>query len=244
MTEEQVTKRLALLRTREWPNPDIEAWFGINLAECGPLIEQYRTWAGDSLGLPPKSILSVDRGKFGIFLNSRRLIAKKLAAFQLALTEDSFEKVAIAAERQHLVSTVEAQGDFPNVFRAELVSEFHKRFPHLRDKIFPSLTVYYDLLHTEIRNILHVSVVPLKCRTAVILGEDDYATASDAITSEPMSIRYTVFLETNRPLQLRPDSCSWLTYFRFESVLRAHVLGQPPDPSDQQIQLLSNARSV
>lgn len=246
MTEEQVSERLALLRKREWPNAEIEAWFGINLAECQPLVMQYRMWVAGTYEAAYEPGNFIDRCKFEIFLDSRGLIPKRLAAFQLALAEDSFEKIMDAAA-DRLVSGAEARGDFPGVFRAELVSDFHKRFPNLRNKIFPSLSVCYDRLHAEIRNVLNVEVDPLRCPTAAILGEGDYATISDAITSEPMSIRFSVFLETNRPLQLRPDSCSWLTYFRFESVLRNHLLGQPPELTDQQErlfreQMLSDAR--
>jgi hypothetical protein len=244
MTEAQVMERLRFLQEREWPAPDIEDWFGIELAQCQPLLRQYEIWLTGNPDAAYRSGDSINRSKFEIFLNSRHLMTIKAAALQLALEEACFRDVMNAAKQKGFVSDAEARGDFPNFFRSELVSEFHKRFPKLREKIFPSLAVYYDRLHTEIQRVLNVRVAPLKCPTARLFGEDDYATSLDAITAEAMSIRFKVFLDTKRPLQLRPDACSWLTYFRFESILQPCLLGPPPElTSDQQERLMSDARS-
>jgi hypothetical protein len=55
-----------------------------------------------------------------------------------------------------------------------------------------------------------------------------------------MSLRFQVFLDTPKPLQLRPDSCSWLTYVRFEEWLGDAVLGRKPEISESERQQLKN----
>ena len=91
----------------------------------------------------------------------------------------------------------------------------------------------------EIQAALGITVTPVHCLTSQVIGETppDFAHDFDSITNEPMGISFQLWLETEKPIQLRPDSCSWITYIRFEDVLKDQVVGR----RDEQLEKHRNA---
>jgi len=53
----------------------------------------------------------------------------------------------------------------------------------------------------------------------------DYARDWDAITLEPVSLQYQVWLDLGKPINLRPDCCSTLFYAQERDVLHDYVMG-------------------
>lgn len=229
ISAEQVRTRLQLLKRRLWPKAELARWLGIDFAEAHPLLAQYQMWSEMSYEAAYHESSEVDRCRFETFLTSRAWVTQRGAALQLAVNEESFLKIMRAAIAKNIAAPGEADGVFRGVYSAEFISDFYKHFPKLRNKTFPNLNAFYAQLHAEISERLSIQPFPLKCITATTLGEDDYATNLDAITEEPTSLRFQVLLETGKPIHLRPDTCSWLTYFRFEAILKTAVLGRAPE---------------
>ena len=62
------------------------------------------------------------------------------------------------------------------------------------------------------------------------------ADAFDAITLEPVGLRYQVWLETRKPVNLRPDVCSLKFYAAHENELKEYVMkGSEPDDIDPRL---------
>ena len=63
----------------------------------------------------------------------------------------------------------------------------------------------------------------------------DMAAAFDAITLEPVGLRYQVWLETKKPANLRPDVCSLKFYAQHEAELADYVMqgGEPRHIDDR-----------
>lgn len=237
MTETQVSARLALLRQRLWPRADLSRWVGIDLDANRPLIAQFHMWQSldpEAAFAPPDNL---DRWAFERFLTTKKYIGKRGAALALAVTEDCFTRIVQSAGTRNLLQKFEAAGE-TGVYRSDVFSDFHKHFAALRSTTFSDRNVYFEKLHREIERYLGVSVTPVTSVTADALGETEFATSLDALTEEPMGLRYQVYLETHKPIHLRPDSCSWLTFVRFEQCVRPALFGSPPDFQGDQRSLL------
>jgi hypothetical protein len=239
MTPQEVQNQLNLLNKPQWSRAEVESWLGINLAEAHPLLAQFQMWNTGSYEAAFETLENIDRGRFAIFLESSNYVPLRGAAVSLALTDDSFREV-MAAERTRQLFPSEVQGAFPNVYRMDFVSVFFKQFPRMRQSVFPDNDAFFRILHEQIHECLQVRPVPRLCETSRALGENPqhFGASLDSITQEPMCTPYQVFLNTKMPTRLRPDCCSWLTYFRFEDILKPALLGSPPDCTPEQEVLL------
>jgi hypothetical protein len=239
LTNNEVLDRLNLLRTRCWPKNDISLWFGINLnGENDPILQQFLIWSEQNVEAVYREPQVIDRCKFELFLHTRQWITRKSAALGLAVTEDSLDRILKAAKDHHVIAATEWQGVFPGVYAEELITGFYKRFNGIRSTTFPHLDAFYTRLHDEIQETLGETARPVFCPTSKVFGQRHYATSADIITGTPMSQWSVVFLDTQKPLQLRPDACSALTYFKHEAVLRDALLGRAPNLTPEQVQHL------
>lgn len=242
MTPNDVQSRLTLLKQDRWSFDQIKEWFEIDLLqEPKSILAQYRIWAerdrNSSAIMRDLERNLISRNGFEIFLQHRELVGIRSAAVQWGMTTDSFLRVLQAAKGQY-VSEGEANGEFPGVYRASLVSDIHKRFPKLERMIFSTYSGFVRRLHEQIREVLNISVEPLHCLTSKAIRDTtpDFAHDFDSITSEPMGLGFQLWLNTDKSVQLRPDSCSWATYFRFEDLLKNEILGR----RDEQLEKYRN----
>ena len=53
----------------------------------------------------------------------------------------------------------------------------------------------------------------------------EYAYEFDMLTSEPVSVRYQLWLDIGKPVRLKPDVCSVKTYFLHKKLLRDYLFG-------------------
>jgi hypothetical protein len=243
MSPDAVRERLNLLRTPQWPKGELAAWLGIRFAAAHPLLAQFQMWNTGSYEAAYEDSPTIDRGRFGTFLNSRSYVPLRAAALEFALTVTCFQEVMAAAESKNLAFPEETRGVFPGVYSAEFIAGFFKRFKSMCDRTFPNSDVFFARLHHQFKEHLAMMVEPVTCLTSELLGESHYATSMDAITQQPMSLPYQVFLDTRLPAQLRPDACSWLTYFQFEEILKPALLGRPPDCREEQRAVLQRYES-
>ena len=135
--------------------------------------------------------------------------------------------------------TTEVRSTFSDqVVRQREAAQLFKAFPALRRKTFSNHSRMCRALHEAIRTDLAIAVEPVVCVTSNILdpGEPDIAAAFDAITGDPVGLRYQVWLETEKPANLRPDVCSLRFYALNETELREHVMkGSEPAAIDARL---------
>ncbi len=236
MTDEQVKARLLMLKNDLWSFEEILALFGTDLRnadESARLLAEFQSWADDLTGLPALMVADrlIRRNAFELFLQDRELVCIRAAAIYFGLDVAAFRSAMSAAQTKKLVSVAEAMGEFPNIYRSSLIRDFHRRFPKLRYRIFSDFNGFVESVREQIREVLEIEVTFVTCFTSQIVGINppDVARGFDIITGEPMASHHEVWLETRKPIQLRPDSCSWATYFRYENVLQAARLGSLDD---------------
>lgn len=222
------TARLQQLKERLCPLDLLVAHHGMRLAD-GRLLGAWRAWAARRRKPVQVQVGErYDRHALESFLQEEELLPVKWAAARLGMTRASFEAVlAILQERGRLPALRDLGED---VVDERLVKNFHTLFPALRSTLFANHTAYCTSVHEAVRDDLGHAVTPLRCRTAEALGEDDFADDFDAITDWPMGLRYQVWLETAKPMNLRPDACTTLLYARAAEELRPLVMsGEAPE---------------
>lgn len=237
MTTEQVQERLRLVCDPFWSFHNVETWFGIDLEPSrSELLESYRVWTNSFRH--SQQLLNVESGQVSrshleLFLQERELTTQRAAAVGWGMKEESFQRTWAAAKSKGFITSSEEKGEFVGIYRATLIRDFHRRFQPLKFKIFATYPSFIESLHRQIAEVLDVTVTPEFCLTAKALGRTDYARSFDIISNEPMSHLYDVWLITGKPIQLRPDSCSWLTFVKHEDVLGPLLMGQR-DPGMEQ----------
>jgi hypothetical protein len=231
MTNENVRERIDRLLDPIWTFEEIEIWYGIVLGSAPQsFLAQYRIWSERYRHLDASVAITdgrINRHILELFLQQRELVGLWEGAINLGMMPDSFIKTLETGSDKGFFSDPEAKGEFPSarVFRASLTADFHKRFPTLRNFTFSSFSGYCNRLHAAIKEELGVEVKPAYCATSIKLGEEpkEFAHDYDSITGEPMGLPFQVWLETRKPIQLKPDVCSWLTFANHESVLAEYA---------------------
>lgn len=235
LTNEHVQARIKHFCEKQWSYQEVHEWYGINVSEdpqpgaSQSLLNQYRFWAEKraSNDGPDLDRETLNRMEFELFLQHRGLISLRMAAIQLGMFEDSLRKTLAAAKNAGLVTSPEADGEFPSagVYRASLVGDLHYRFPAIANMTFPTYSSFCRRLHECIRVELGLDVQPALCPTSVLLEDDppEVGHDLDVITQAPIGLPYQLWLDTGKSMQLRPDACSWLTYLKHEAALESFV---------------------
>jgi hypothetical protein len=144
------------------------------------------------------------------------------------------------------VDRLEGAGDLVQVrsgvsdqlVRQREAASLFRAFPSLRNKVFASRSGMCIVLYSAIKSDLNIDVTPLSCITSAILEPEDpdIAVAFDAITMDPVALRYQVWLETNKPVNLAADVCSVKFYAQSEAGLREHIMkGGEPETIDSRL---------
>lgn len=229
MTTDAVNLRLQQLLNPIWSFQQIKEWYGIDASASQSFLAQYRIWA-ETFREDQNAVImqgSLNRFYLELFLQHRGLVGVRAAAIQLGMDVDSLRATLNAAKNANLITDQEAVGAFPNahVYLASFISEFYSRFPALAKFTFSSYSSFCRRFHKEIKEVLNVPVKPALCVTSLKLQEDstDFGRDLDAITEEPIGLGFKVWINTNKPIQLKPDYCSWLTYARFEGFLKDYA---------------------
>jgi hypothetical protein len=220
----------------------------IDLVADPRLAGAVRSWAasfrGDGLVVRPStSGLAVHRHALEAFLLQNGLISWKWAAIYYGLETQVLREV---------VKRLEARGDFVQIFsgvsdqlvRQREAASLFRVFPLLRNKVFASHNGMCIALHSAIRSDLDIDFSPVACVTSAVLEPDgpDIAVAFDAITMDPVGLRYQIWLDTKKPVNLAPDVCSLKFYAQNEAHLRPHLLtGSEPENIDDKLEMLRPA---
>ena len=173
----------------------------------------------------------VNRHEFESYLQHSWLLPMKAAAVRLGMTAESFQDtLAVLDESDTIILNTR---DFPpQVVNESLIRHFHEPFPDLQNRIFGDHNDYCSRLHQAISKDLDIEVAPLYCETSQHLRQDpvDYAYDYDCFTDSPIGLRYQVWLDFKKPINLRPDACSLKFYIEHEAELKPLVFaGHEPE---------------
>jgi hypothetical protein len=232
MTPDQ-TQRLRLLQGEWAPSSLVRQLYGLD-PEDGAVMGRVRSWATRlSAARALERPGAVNRYVLETFFQVAGLMPLAWAAARLGMDTVSFEKALAALVRKQEIDSryIDENGDAPRLIEASLIKTFYALFPALQSRIFSDHDDFCARLHKELRGSYGVDVQPIKCVTSVrLVGEKkaDFAHEFDVITLEPIGIRYQVWLDFHKPLNLRPDACSMLLYSRERRALRPFLLGEEP----------------
>jgi hypothetical protein len=233
--------RLAALQ-QAWCRADfVQELLGIDVPGDPRLQRAFRTWssrflADDDVLHTSLDGLQVDRHALETFLVQNGLTSWKSASVYLGMPMVTLQEIVRRLEgagvETEIASTVSDQ-----VVRQREAARLFRAFPALRTRIFSDHSRMCRALHEAVRTDLAIDVTPVVCVTSAILdAEPDIAASFDAITFDPVGLRYQVWLETNKPVNLQPDVCSLLFYAKNEADLRALVMkGGEPERIDQRL---------
>ncbi len=218
MNDEQ-RKRLDALRQDFCSDELADALYGIGDPPADDLMGRFRVWCGQ-MGVIGQQPGKIARAWLETFFQRSKLLPRRWAAARLGMTERSFRDATRALIRASLLTEGEVEPLSGAVSEA-IVRGFRDFFPRLARKSFADHDSACRHIHEAIRMDHGIDVEPLLCVTSVALGEDPPLLANefDAITGDPVSLRYQVWLDLGKPMNLRPDCCSLKLYWAERDIL-------------------------
>lgn len=244
MDMSEIKRRMEALSDSWAPSNLMAELYGIASYDAR-LTDAIVSW-GRRFQIKPEDITNgtaINRHYLELFFQKTKILPLKLAAARLGMNEDSLTNVATRLEinRNDLDISISPQEGYINDL---FIRDIRTFFTSLRSTIFYSHSDMCDQLHQAISEELDIKVDPVFCVTSKVLNPDspDYAFEYDAVTGDPIGLRYQMWLSTGKPISLRPDACSWITYFKHYEVLGDYLLAKMgPNATDEEIALIRSA---
>lgn len=236
MMEPEHEARMAALMSPWCPADLVTDLLDLDLLADRKLAGAVRSWAarfrGDALVVRQTSAgPEVHRHALETFLLQNGLISWKWAAIYCGLPTQVLKDVIDRLEGQGHILQVRSDVSDQLVRQREAASLI-RAFPAWRNTVFATHDGMCAVLHSAIKSELHIEFTPISCVTSVVLEpkSPDIAIAFDAITMDPVGLRYQVWLNTKKPVSLAPDVCSLKFYAENQTALRPHVMqGSEPE---------------
>jgi hypothetical protein len=207
--------------------------YGIDFNAEKQLLGRFRAWASRFKNINDvMDSTTIDRFVFESFLQFYKLIPLKYAAIQLGTDDVSLKEIIKKMQADGMLP-YHADFDSLQIIEEPLIDNFTKLFPQLNGYIFSSHSSRCKAIHEAVKNDLKIDVKPLFCKTSELIDDSpeyEYAYEFDALTSEPMGVKYQLWMDTEKPIILKPDACSMLTYFECEKQkIKIKLLGNYDD---------------
>lgn len=237
MNELQLQERLSLVKNPTWNRDSFVEWYG-----CDPwsnnflLGGQFRTWAARALKDPEViDSRNVNRFAFEQYLRSQLWTPAQFAANQFALSLEHFERVLQAMIDDSLI--VPNPDELPGIYSDDFLGKLPKQLPSFRTMIYGSVTSYVEEFHRAIKDDLGIEVLMRSCLVSEALKiESTAGTARDILTLEHIGLQYTVWLDFGKPISLRPDECSELTFTKYKNILSTFRMGKQDEDTQAKLQ--------
>lgn len=200
--------------------------YGIDFRANKQLLGRFRAWAlRFKYRKDVIDSMRIDRFAFETFMHFSKLIPLKYAAIQIGTDEISLKKIMTEMQDRGLI-TYQIDLDFAEIIEESFVKNFAQLFPQLDGMIFDSHSSFCEAIHDVVHRDLQIKLKPLFCVTSELIDESpEYAYEYDALTDEPMGVRYQLWMDTEKPIILKPDACSMLTYFRCKNHFEIKLIG-------------------
>ena len=203
----------------------IDALYGLGDPPDDEVMGRYRAWYRRlRLRTDGERPDQVNRFWLETFFQRSRLLPKKWAAVRLGMAEESFDEVLDALDTDGIATRSEVQ-PVGSLVSEEKVRNFHELFRQTQRRVFSDNSDRCRRIHKAIGETYHVKVQPVYCVTSEALAEEPllFAGHFDAINGDPVSVRYQVWLDLGKPMNLRPDGCSLKLYWAEREALRPLV---------------------
>lgn len=225
MTGDQIFN-LAMLQRHYWPPDFIQHYYGLDFEGDEGLKNEFGRWM-KSLKTNVVPIFKEDtihRCAIETFMQQRKVKPFRHAALSLGMDESSLRCIWKALqERGDIIDNIR---DFSeDIFYESWLTMFHDFFAVLCGVVFSNQSRFCAALHKAVEKELGIQVNPQYCVTSKKLGENppDFSHEPDSISLEPIGLRYQIWLDFHKPLNLKPDSCSSLLYFKELETLKDFV---------------------
>jgi hypothetical protein len=214
-------RRLSELRERFSSHELIDALYGFGAVPAEDVMGRYRAWWRRLRGVVGEREDRIDRFWLETFFQRTKLLPRKWAAARLGMTERSFEEVLDRLDLEGVVARTEVE-PLSFLVNESQIRVFHELFEATRMRLFSSHDDRCRRIHEAIRIAYGVEVEVLHDVTSQALGEDppQIAYEFDAITGDPVTMAYEVWLDLGKPMSLRPDCCSLKLYVAERDELR------------------------
>jgi hypothetical protein len=228
-----IDERIAQLRNDWIHESTLAAMYGLALTETA-LQRDFIRWG--RLQRRPRDIVrgnEVSRFALESFFQQQKKLPIKWAAAKLGMTVASLEIAIIALESSGRVDAVRA--DSENLVPEAIDRIFVQALPPLQNTIFSNHDRFCESLHKaiaeELAPYLPSPIEPLHCITAQRLhpAAPDFAYSFCVITDKPTGLRYRIWLDLGKPLNLTPDTCSFVAYFENTALLQPFLMQQAPE---------------
>jgi hypothetical protein len=234
---------------QKWQKIELERWYQLDFdnRSTQQLLVQAEWFAGtfeNPTSLREDMHDQYDHWHWETFLQRRELVPVTEAAAQLAMSVTDFREVAdrfVTSPGVSAVGNPWANGS-NCIVRKSFLRDFHKGFEGTRRVVFGNYPSYIQRIHEQIIGHLNYTPTRTNDESDVALGDTPPGPgySIDCITQESVGMGRDVFLDTGKPIQLRPDCCSWLTFARFEDILKPKALGSHERLSEEILLRLKN----
>ncbi len=214
-------RRLTELRERFSSHELIDALYGLGVVPAEEVMGRYRAWWRRLQGVVGEREDRIDRFWLETFFQRNKLLPRKWAAARLGMTARSFEQVLDRLDLEGVVARTEVE-PLSFLVNEPQIRGFHDLFEATRMRLFSSHDDRCRRIHEAIRIVYGIDVEVLHDVTSQALGEDPpkIAYEFDAITGDPVTMAYEVWLDLGKPMSLRPDCCSLKLYVTERDELR------------------------
>lgn len=221
-----IEQRLANLRADWIDETTLKVIYGLNLANQA-LERDIIRWA--KLLRRPRDVIKLGRiSRFLLetYFQHKKLLPARWAEVRIGMAHDSFEEMTQVIEDRGLAEGFRTDaGLVPEAIDRLLI----QILPPLQGRIFSDHDNFCRRLHEAIESEWGLRIEPSHCVTAVALKEPDYSYAFCMLTDQPVGVRYRVWLDLGKPMNLPPDTCSYLAYSQNQVLLESALLGSAPE---------------
>lgn len=225
--DNEVTIRLEQLRHPWRTTEELQNCYGLTNFKESRVRGGFIEWAKGKPSQIQKNVSRsglINRNYFEVFLQNSKIVPNKLAATRLGMKEPSFIQITKRMSKSFLSSGYICTDE--GWVREEFIRNIRDFIPNKMNYIFMNHSEMCKCLHKEIREFLGIDVVAAFCVTSQILDPEntDYAYEIDAINGDPVGLRYQAWLNTGKPMSLRPDVCSSKLFYKNKDVLEANIV--------------------
>lgn len=227
-----IDQRIAQLRNDWIDESTLAAMYGLTLTESWQ--RDFIRW-GRLQRRPRDTIRGNEVSRFALenFFQQQKKLPVKWAAAKLGMTALSLESAITALESSGRVDAVRAGSEkfVPENIDQTLI----QALPPLQNRIFGNHDNFCGRLHEaisqELAAHLPTPIEPLHCITAHRLhpASPDFAYSFCVVTDKPTGLRYRIWLDLGKPLNLTPDTCSFIAYFEHTELLQPYLMQQAPE---------------
>jgi hypothetical protein len=220
----EVRKAIARLQSETADGILLEGLYGIRLGDA-KTEGMWRVWRRKRILVPGGG---VHRAALEWFFQDEGVLPLKWAAARVGTTVNGMTLLLDKMLERGFLSRDPRVTD--QLVDERVVRELTRHLPSLQDRIFGDHDDMCRSIQRAAKQDLGVRTLPaLRSVSAKALGQKDFASDFDCITFEPIGLRYQVWLDFGKPINLSPDVCGIHTYAMHPRLLRPFVMaGEAP----------------